>query len=123
MICVIKVIMYPAAYQVKTQVDSIIHSLIENYRFDPEIMCLLLLPLLFSKHRKNKATEQAEMPPTAAPEMMAPKPVQLSNPYIEPPRRLGIGRNGRRYRDDVRDYGYEVAEKNRRKRAGIAAAA
>lgn len=86
-------------------------------------MCLLLLPLLFSKHKKTKAAEQTQMPPNAAPQMMPPQPVQHSNPYIEPPRRMGIGRNGRRYKEDVRDYGYEVAENNRRKRAGIAAAA
>lgn len=70
-------------------------------------MCLFLLPLL-CKRRKN--TESNHPPPRAV-------SVSPSGGGI------GLGRKGRKYREEMERYGPEVAEKNRKKRVGIAAAA
>jgi hypothetical protein len=70
-------------------------------------MCLLLLPLLCRKHKKSEDNSPA------------PRPVYVSNPSGA----RGIGRHGKKYKKDLEKYGPEVAEQNRKRRAGIAVAA
>lgn len=66
-------------------------------------MCLLLLPLLCKKRKKA---------PDNGP---SPRPV----PVLQPGAGVGIGRKGRRYREDLEKYGPEDAEKSRKRRVDI----
>ena len=116
-ICVIKRCTISICQFNRHQANSHLSSLHRHCRLVSK-MCFLLLSLLSAKRKKDKATEQMQMAPHTA-----PQPVQLSSPYVQPPRRLGISRRGRRYQDDLRNYGYEAEERNRRRRDGIAAAA
>jgi hypothetical protein len=70
-------------------------------------MCLLLIPLLCKKRKNSKNAEPSPRP--------VPIPHQNGG--------AGIGRNGKKYQKDLKKYGPEVAEKNRKKRVGIAVAA
>jgi hypothetical protein len=36
---------------------------------------------------------------------------------------MGIGRRSKKYQEDLNNYGYEVAERNRKRKVGIAVAA
>jgi hypothetical protein len=59
-------------------------------------MCLLLLPLLCKKHKKAEDNSPGL------------RPVTLSNSGGG----IAIGRRGKRYQQDLANYGPEVAEKN-----------